>query len=315
MTIYLNAFPVTIADSVLHLPVRVHDSEQARNDHKRQLPKSSQVVDLIANSEGYRTACIRCQDTPDGYTSQRINLFDQQYIAPRIALSAISAGMQSREHFVRRRGLRTQALHQDPTVSFGLAHVRSGVEFYVEQPFQDTLSALYLVARWITPIEFTESIAHPTLRSISLGKGVIYRPGSDGPAVAIKKFTNKYLGQVRRLTSTNSAIVKCRDRQERELTLSHLFLEGNPSNLHAYERASQTPGKRARFWNQVLKAQFVLDQNGRRNLDVLRQQISATRESLFGPEKADSIQNAPYPASTQVTVRSVPTTVEDTHYV
>lgn len=310
MSYYLNSFPITFAYSSAKLPLLHHNSAEERIQHKRELPRACRVVDLNSQHHPLATVCIKAHQIPEGYAERDLAFFEFPHLASRIAEASIYAELARRGFRVRSAGIRTKALTPTPCITRDGLQVRSGITVRIDQPFSDAPEQVFLVANWTTDIEFTSSLADPHIQSLALGRSVLYKPG-DSIDEELTEFRNRYIGQVRELRpGDREAVVLCRDKTERRAPLGSLYLEGKPENVRLYDQHYKAKGTPPKLWSEVLKEQFVLNRNGRRNINVLRDQLSAVRELVFGPEKQDNYITSPAPSAIDLVLHSRPIEVE-----
>src|SRR5205823_5503719 len=166
----------------------------------------------------------------------------------------------------------------------GEVELRTGISIRVRLPPSKQTSVLRLVmAKWEVKREFRSNLDNTHLRTICLGKPVLYKPGerpiSDEPVPS--DFYGRYLGHVEAVRSDTEIEVSCKDGVQRHVAAKDLRLEATTATVSEYEQTLSERAAGARsIWHRTQELGFILTSSGRRNNSVLRDRLEAVRKFL-----------------------------------
>lgn len=156
----------------------------------------------------------------------------------------------------------------------------TGVACQVYSPGGDT--GIGVSIQWEVRTEFIKSLADNQLRGMSESLPVLlrYDPKHWQPVEKLRRFNNRYLGVVSRVTSNDKIEVLTRDNESHELPADKLFIEAKPSTIKEYENRSRAGQGVGSVWRRIQELNHVLTSAGRRNTSVLQERLNSIRKFL-----------------------------------
>jgi len=276
----LNWFSIEIAPASINLPVKefeaFDDSTSAMRERLRDF-KCYRPRPPRGASPRPAVILLNGPPPPADWPTLTFDLASNADLAGRIALESLA------KHFIKREA----TVHHTRFALFCVwsvedhdnARIRlfSGLRVKAHRP--SAASKPGIAVNWEVEARFTASLADELLRSACQHLGVSLRYyGDEWPDVPedLKRFRNKYLGEVSRVISADRISVDARDGHSYSIPPQFLFLEAKPSTMYELERRLSTPFPTRRLQELSL----VLTKDGRRNSSVVRDRLDAVRKKL-----------------------------------
>jgi hypothetical protein len=281
----LNCFPVELSQTAFDLPfvdyrtwedsTRGLGGEYANFLAYRYKPDMHQIRVILLNGPEF----------PRHLCQMSAEVAELPHLGRRLIERSFVRHLTAKGLKVPRGGFgTTKVLRRAPEFSQGLLNVYAGISFQVRRPFREKPYFFTISIQWeVTPV-FRGSLAEPTLRVMSIGRAVLYRPAAQTREVPpdLRLFRHRYLGHVSNIQSDIAAQVACRDGIERRIPLRDLSLEASPTTIRAYENQMGLNYGSRSVWPKMQEFNYVLTQGGRRNRSVLKDRLQAIKEFLGG---------------------------------
>ena len=310
-TIDLNLFRLTIEPDLCTFPAKTLSSWEESNQLAKGALRDITFARFQVNDH-VDVVAIADREIP-GFTATEIALKDNYNVTLRLLRKTITDYFVGLGHKIIRGKFATTVLHQSADIQTGWVHVHTGVSIRPLRPFSSQPLEWYLAASWTVHAAFQTSLADPILRSMAIGRGVIYR-SSDNSLPLLSPYRGKFLGHVRDLKD-DDAVILCRDKTLRAIPFSSLYLEASPSTIREYETRLSTPPRAKTTWQRMQELSLVLNAELRRNPSVLRDRMSAVRRFL-GRGAFDTIElKASALSATKITLSLDPTRAAVSNYV
>ena len=176
----------------------------------------------------------------------------------------------------------TKVLTRTSEFSQGLLQIFCGISYQVRRPFDEDPCGFSISVQWEVSPTFGASLADPTLKNMSEGMAVLYKPSVRPHEIPrdLRPFRNRYLGHVDEIRSDTEALISCKDGVYRYVPLADLVLEASAAAIHEYENlAGLRYGSRS-VWHKMQELNYIINSGGRRNASVLKDRLQAIRQFL-----------------------------------
>jgi hypothetical protein len=278
----LNCFPVEISPTTFELASVEYASnmDATKGLQEQYVGFLAQRLDL--NEGKVLVVLLNGPEEPQDLKPNAFDVGEFSDIGTKLIDRSISDYLISRGMRISRDKSTTRAVMTAPAFSQGLVDIFNGIEFQVRRPFKDLPYNFVLSIQWKVTVLFNDSLLNPTLRGISRGMPVLYKPALPYAEVplALRPFRNRYLGHLYKLETQDTAIINCKDGELRPVPLATLFLEGSPAVIREYESKTGMRNPRQSIWHKIQELEFVLNRSGRRNSSVLKDRLQAIRKLL-----------------------------------
>src|SRR2546428_7276816 len=262
----LNSFPVEIAPHTLTLPFAEYDDWQTSTigRHRDYRDYSTYRYDRTQANEtdvrpGKRIRLLLLSGPPPsaGHGTHDVNLSAFPSLGGHLIDQTLSGYLASQGMLVRRTSFESLALTRVEGSANALIHLYSGISYKARRPFISEPYSFAVSVQWVARAVFADSLANSSLRSISLGLGVLYIPKAR-PVAGLEDYQNHYLGHVKQIGHPTEAVVDCRDGETRSLPLTDLTLEASPEAIRRYEQEHGSTESPIRIWRKVQQLSKVL---------------------------------------------------------
>lgn len=282
--LFLNCFPVELSSTAFEVPFLDYDAWEVSTEALREDYAGYLAYRYETDNGRIRIILLDGPQFPEGLGVMNADLAELPYLGERVIERSMAHHLTTKGLVTRWTGFETMAMKRTPEFSRGIINIHSGISFQVRRPFAAEPYGFVISVKWEVSPSFERSLADASLRAISVGMPVLYRPaGSAGELPQeLRKFRHRYLGRVREIRSDTEAVVYCRDDQLRQVPLADLVLEASPEAIRAYERESATRHEIPSIWHKIQELNFVLNAAGRRNPSVLKDRLQAIRRVLGG---------------------------------
>lgn len=283
MDLALNLFRVRLEPESLLLPVCVCGSWEESTALLKGRLKEYQVVRSEQTDHSVRVIAISGPTAPEDMASENVTLLQDPGAASRIIRTAIAMFFSNEGMLIERDRFDIFVLRPTPDYENDALLLRTGVSLSVKRPFRER-PEYFVCANWEVRAQFKIDLSAPVMQSMAVGCPVLYRPSQNAPSNSneLDSFRGKYLGRVIELNAGQEAIVSCRDRVNRAISLSALYAEASPTVIAEFERRSSCSPRQKSSWHRIQELSLVLTSQGRRNGAVLRDRLDAVRKFLGG---------------------------------
>ncbi len=284
-SLLLNCFPVELSPTRFDLPFVDYETWEAST---KALEEDYAGFGAYRSKIDDRLIRVLLLDGPE--FPSRLKLTTAEITAlPHLGTKFIE---RSLSRYLTARGLvtsrdsfgTTKVLTRTPEFSQGLLQIFCGISYRVRRPFDEDPCGFTVSVQWEVSPTFGASLADPTLRGMSEGMAVLYKPSARPRKLPpdLRPFRNRYLGHVHEIRSEAEAVVSCKDGVSRHVPLADLVLEASSAAIREYEnQAGRRYGSRS-VWHKMQELNFVLNSGGRRNASVLKDRLRAIRQFLGG---------------------------------
>src|ERR1700721_2474172 len=309
----LNSFPVEVTPSTLTLPFAEFDDWQTstlgRNRDYRQYSTYRYDRTLVPDDRrsGKRIRLFLLSGPTPALSAgvHEIDLGGFPTLGARLIEQSVSRYLVSQGMTLRKSSFQNVALRRTEGSASDLIHVYVGISYQARRPFASERNAFTLSAQWEARAIFADSLANPSLKSISIGLAVLYAPRTPPPK-ELQEFQNHYLGHIKQIAHPTEAVVDCRDGQTRSVPFVDLTLEASPEAIRRYEQENGSAQQAMWTWRKIQQLSRVLTKEGRRNPLVLRDRLEAIRTVLGGQSREQLILQLHSYANGTVTIGLAP---------
>jgi hypothetical protein len=254
---------------------RLKDSQPVRQSHRD------------GKGENILLALVSGSEIPEGWSEREFDLYNTPFIAKRVAQLAVTEYLKS--HGATVYGTRFDLIatrHAGEFSDLGVL-LKTGVRLRFFAP-QSTLICGF-TANWEVRAEFTRTLEDTRLRSICRGMPVVLTGAEDAAGLpsTLTEYLGRFVGEVISVIDDQTIEVWTRTEERLLLPAKNLRLEAKPSVMRELEHAAGMSEQSRSIFRRIQELKLVLA-NGRRNLNVLRDQVRAIRH-FFGPDAADSL--------------------------
>jgi hypothetical protein len=280
----LNCFPVELSPVTFEVPFLDYKTWEASTKALREDYGDYLAYRYEADDHQIRVILLDGPQIPEGLSTMTADAGEFPFLGLRVIERSFARHLTAKGLVSWRTGFETLAMKKTPEFSRGSINVFCGISFQVRRPFQAEPYGFVMSVKWEVSASFEQSLVDPTLRAISIGMPVLYRPAATSGKIPeqLQRFRNRYLGRVREIRSEANAVIYCKDDELRQIPLADLFLEASPEVVRAYERESEMKHNARSVWQKIQEMNFVLNAGGRRNRSVLKDRLQAIRRFIGG---------------------------------
>jgi hypothetical protein len=310
MPIQLNWFRLDFSPAQLQVPTRFFtDWESSSSALAGDLKEYGAVRWRDGEGRTGRVAVglLNGPAAPSDCTSETVNIYERRSVAKRLSHDAIA-------HYFTRRNLNIQKTRFDllvmrPEAEFseiGVA-LSTGIRLRFFQP--EGVEMAGFVVNWEVQAQFVRALDDPVLRRLCVGMPVIFMPTNGQVVPGLHEYTNRFIGDVTEVVDDKTIKVWTRDDQVVVVPAASLRLEAKPAVMRELERQHGLREQARSVFRRIQDLKLVL-KNGRRNLNVLRDQLRSIR-GFFSPDAGDSIvMPARFWTPASIALQLVPAEVE-----
>lgn len=284
-SLLLNCFPVELSPTTLDLPFVDYETWEASTRALEEDYAGFGAYRYKIDDHQIRVLLLEGPEFPSRLKLTIVEVTALPHLGTKLIERSLSRGLTARGLVTSRDGFgTTKVLARAPEFSQGLLQIFCGVSYQVRRPFEEDPCGFTLSVRWEVSPTFGASLADSTLRDMSEGMAVLYKPPVRPREIPpdLRPFRNRYLGHVHEIRSDAKAVVSCKDGVSRHVPLTDLVLEASPAAIREYEsQAGLRYGSRS-VWHKMQELNFILNSGGRRNASVLKDRLRAIRQFLGG---------------------------------
>jgi hypothetical protein len=281
-TLAINYFPVEITPSTLTLPLLEYGSWEESSIRKEQeySAYSTWRYQPDRTKNLVRLVFLSGPQTPSAASEGVFDLGEYWRIGQLSIEDSVASSFAANDMAVERAHFDRLALRRIPDTVSDVIDLFVGVSFRAKRPFREERYSFVLVLTWEVRALFRDTLENETLRKISPGMSVIYKPEDGKSTEHLAQFQNRFLGHLHSLEKDGYASVLCKDNEIRRIPVSHLRLEASPSTVKKYEQFSRGTFGPSQFFRRVQQLNMTLTNENRRNVSVLRDRLHAIRTLL-----------------------------------
>lgn len=284
-SLLLNCFPVELSPTRFDLPFVDYETWEASTRGLEEKYAGFGAYRYKIDDRQIRIVLIDGPEFPSHLKLTTTEVAAFPHLGTKLIERSLSRCLTARGLVTSRDGFgTTKVLTRTPESARGLLQIFCGISYQVRHPFDEDPYGFTVSVQWEVSPTFGASLADPTLRDMSEGMAVLYKPSTRARELPpdLRQFRNRYLGHVHEILSEAEAVVSCKDGGSRHVLLADLVLEASPAAIREYEsQAGLRYGSRS-VWHKMQELNFVLNSGGRRNASVLKDRLQAIRQFLGG---------------------------------
>jgi hypothetical protein len=275
-----NLFRIELSRRKLTLPYHDCSSWQESGDILRDSLSKHTVYTYESGENQVRIVVFDGPGPPSSYLTTVFDVVSLPYLGTRLIQHSIAHSLQTKGLKILHSKFDIRALPPIPTFSQAGINVFCGISLKAHRPFEFDPMYFVILVKWEVVAMFSESLATETIRNMSIGLPVLYKPTSNAQ-VELSKFRDRYMGYVREVLSPTQAVIHCKDGHIRNINTEDLYIEASPSAIREFERRIGLRDDTRSAWRKIQELNFVLTKEGRRNRGVLQDRLNAIRRFLI----------------------------------